>query len=279
MFLAWRPRSTPGRYATATAVVVMASLICVLLKGTIGSAGPRHFMEIAILLAAWWGGMWPGIYATLLASALREVVVSPQNKFVVDDPKQWVLLGLFLIVGIVISVLANSAQSAQRRAEVSANDARRHWEALLKAEQRTGLMARHAVEWRDRFDALIVPVMQAVYTWDPHSRELRFNKELNKLLGYRDDEMGKSVTEWLKIVHPGDRLAVESQVSAFEERHAQQTTEYRLRHKNGDYISVTDRRFTITSRPGKIDCVVGVLTDISRRKPFVEVQEPARATA
>ena len=126
---------------------------------------------------------------------------------------------------------------------------------------------------------LAEPVVQAAYVWDKHVAGLRFNGGLNALLGYSNDEVGYDVKQWLEAVHPDDRWTVESQMRSLGHQRGTLTAEYRLRHKNGTFVLVEDRRYAITSHSGEIDCVFGVLTDISRRKRVAEPQESIHAIA
>ena len=110
-------------------------------------------MTLAILLSAWWGGLWAGIYATFLGAALGNLLVAPAGSFAMNMPSKIVLLSLFLFIGTAMSILTDSMQSDQQVvAEASAAAARRNWESLLESDQRAHSIATQ-VEWRDRFDA------------------------------------------------------------------------------------------------------------------------------
>jgi signal transduction histidine kinase len=79
----------------------------------------------AVMVAAWYGGLGPGLLATVLADVAS-------NFFFMDEPRyslrfthdQGIRLGLFLVEGISISVLAGFLQRARQRAEESAAVAR-----------------------------------------------------------------------------------------------------------------------------------------------------------
>ena len=69
----------------------------------------------AVMTAAWYGGLGPGLVTTLLA-ALASLFMSPRFSLSPGNPGDAINLSLFLIEGSLISLLAAQAGSARRKA-------------------------------------------------------------------------------------------------------------------------------------------------------------------
>jgi PAS domain S-box-containing protein len=73
------------------------------------------------MFAAWYGGRGPGLLATLLSAVLANFFfISPIGSFGFDHPADAFALGLFVVTGTGITLLAHSLRSAKRIAEGAA---------------------------------------------------------------------------------------------------------------------------------------------------------------
>jgi signal transduction histidine kinase/CheY-like chemotaxis protein len=92
-----------------------------LLAPWVGDQAPYLLFTVAVMLSARYGGLWSGVTSTVLGGlvAFSLFVSSP------GAPAQWLLLGVYLAVGICLSLLAESQRTttfgvgtaAQRHAE------------------------------------------------------------------------------------------------------------------------------------------------------------------
>jgi signal transduction histidine kinase len=120
-------------YAVAVAAVALTIPVKMVLAGWLEIGGPdapereAPFMLslAAVMVAGWYGGLGPGLFATALAAATGDYFfMSPYYELGLKSPPQFVRLLLFLIEGIVISGLSQTLKAARRRAEANEREAR-----------------------------------------------------------------------------------------------------------------------------------------------------------
>jgi signal transduction histidine kinase len=127
------------RYAVAVAAVGLAALTRLGLAGVFTVESPFMLFLGAVMAAAWYGGLGPGLLATAM-STLVGALFFRHTPFAEGFTRDHELrMGLFLIEGVFISVLAETMHAARRRAERSAAVARELEHTLAEvseAEQR-----------------------------------------------------------------------------------------------------------------------------------------------
>ncbi len=90
---------------------------------------PRHLLwpfYAAVLLAAWLGGLGPGLFATILAAlAVTRLFLPSTPALMIRDAGDLIGLLLFLGVGVLFSALNARLRAAERRAESLDRELRR----------------------------------------------------------------------------------------------------------------------------------------------------------
>ncbi len=95
------------RIAVVPIAVLAAMLARILLLPILGAKLPFLLLWPAVLFSAWFGGLIPGLLTTLLA-ALSEMyfVLDPPFSFHVSNPAEAVGVVLFILLGAMVSLLA-----------------------------------------------------------------------------------------------------------------------------------------------------------------------------
>src|SRR5205807_197427 len=139
----------------------------------------------AVMIAAYFGGFWPGLLATMLSAAAANYFLTGQlRSFQVTNVNDVAALILFVLVGTIISGLCESLHRARRR--IVADERQR-------AEEAQRRRAEEAVrQSEERFRNLIFALPAAVYTTDREGRITLFNDQAVKLWGRRP-EVGKDM--------------------------------------------------------------------------------------
>ena len=107
-----------------------------------------------------------------------------------------------------------------------------------------------------------------VWDWDASKSDILFSKQWKTMLGYSEPEIGSTLDEWDRLVHPEDKKVVYREFR----RHLRGETEvyqseYRILCKDGTYKWILDRGKVIEwTKDGKPCRIIGTHTDISERK-------------
>jgi C4-dicarboxylate-specific signal transduction histidine kinase len=128
MFIEDRPPLV--RYAISVASVATAQSLASLLPAP---ADPSHFtlFFVAVMVSAWYGGLGPGLVATILSAlSIDYFFISPVHSITLDW-QAFLRLGVFLVVAVVTSYLT----TARKRAEEALRKA--HAELEERVQERT----------------------------------------------------------------------------------------------------------------------------------------------
>jgi PAS domain S-box-containing protein len=119
-----------------------------------------------------------------------------------------------------------------------------------------------------------------VWDWNVQTNEVFFSRQWKAMLGYEDHEIGNTLDEWDKRVHPADK----EQCYTDLHRHFKGETPvyqnvHRVLCKDGAYKWVLDRgKVTQWLEEGKPLRVIGTHADITERKSAEEALRESQAT-
>lgn len=123
-------------------------------------------------------------------------------------------------------------------------------------------------ESEERFRIVAEAANVMVYEVDVPSMKIHFMHGIEKLLGYRPEEIPRTVDWTLGTIHPDDRPAVEAKLREVmaDPNRDRYSIEYRVRQKSGSYITVKDTSRAIKTPEGKALRFIGGIRDITQRK-------------
>ncbi len=129
-------RSPALGYGLAVIVTLLAILLRKLLDPTLENAAPFTAHFVAIMVAAWYGGLAPSLLA--LGALLTDYsFIDLRGSLAIRDLEHQVSLGLFVVVGVVVAVLSESLHA--KDAAEAANRAKGAFPANMSHEIRTPL--------------------------------------------------------------------------------------------------------------------------------------------
>src|SRR5919107_4236745 len=128
------------RYGIAVLAVALVLLLRLLLAPLITPESPFLLLAGAVVVAAWFGGLGPGLLATALGMLVADYFFLPPHGSFTGLDVAFLPLVLFGIQGVVISSLTEALRVARSRAEQGALEARTHQESLRWSEERFRLL-------------------------------------------------------------------------------------------------------------------------------------------
>src|SRR5215210_7016990 len=117
-----------ARYGVAVLAVALVLLLKLLLNPLITQQSPFLLMAGAVMVGAWFGGFGPGLLATVLgALAADYFFLAPVGSFT-GLGVGFLPFTLFVLQGLLISVLVEALHSVRQRAEARTLEIRRKQE-------------------------------------------------------------------------------------------------------------------------------------------------------
>jgi two-component system sensor kinase FixL len=177
------PRVSPlaSRYLLGLGAFAAALLLRYLLRDSFGLKVPFLQFYPAIIVAAWYGGLGPGILTTALSTGAAMYFLLPPAGFAVADRTEKLALGVFAATGLVISWLNHRlhlAEAAQREAAAI---------ATARAE---------------RLGAILNTTIDGIIVIDAKGRIEAFNRGAEQLFGYPEYEVvGRNVSMLMPSPH------------------------------------------------------------------------------
>ncbi len=235
------------------------------LAGVLGESVPYLQFFPAVMLAAWIGGLGPGLGATAFAGLLSAYFfLEPVRSFAIRNTADLVSLPLFVaIAGAMVLVI-----DSLRRAE----DAQRSNAELATARARDVAEAAEAISTtRRRLADVVANVPGVVWeAWgkpDAASQRVDFVSDYARvLLGYEPHEWTSTRNFWLTVVHPDDRERAAAEAAAIYASGDKGRSEFRWVHRDGHVVWVEAHSQVVLDDHGNPIGMRGVTLDISDRK-------------
>lgn len=250
----------PARYGGALAAVGGALAAQVLVRPFVEYETPFLLFSGAVMVAAFFGGLGPGLFATLLSTAVSDYFfIPPLGTFFFEHAWGDFGLAVFALEGVLISALAAAMHAARGRAEASALEVEEGQRALQHSEE--------------RFRSLVQNSSDIVALLDRDGAILYESPAVERVLGFRPEErIGSNA---LDLLHPDDADSVGRVFAEILQRPGvRASAEYRVRDKQGRW-----RHFEAVGANLLEDPAVGGIVvnsrDVTGRK---EIEEELRAT-
>jgi PAS domain S-box-containing protein len=229
-------------YLVAIGATLMASLLRASLSAWLGHDLPYVTFFAAVLAAAWFGGLWPGLLATALSVATAVTfLVMPVVRAGGLHPGHVVGIVIFGITGWLISA--------------AADELRRTRDA-------------HALE-AERLRTTLRSIGDGVVVTNRHGEVLSLNPVAEQLTGWTsEDARQRPLTEVFRIVHEDTRAPVENPaLRALREGAVIGLANHTLLlARDGSEAPIDDSAAPIREANGRIAGSVLVFRDVSERR-------------
>jgi PAS domain S-box-containing protein len=179
------------RYAFTVITVALSTLFRLALDPLLGLKAPFILYFPTVVLCAWFGGLWPGVLSAIISALIAwYVFFPPQFSLTVSDPTAPAQLFIFMLAGVLISLLAESLHRSRRRTEES------------EAKER---------EQRERLRVTLESIGDAVIATDATGQVTFMNHVAETLTAWQYDEASdKPLEEVFHILNEQTREGVEN---------------------------------------------------------------------
>ncbi len=233
-------------YVVALGVTTLAVFARWLLDGLLKQDLPYATYYMAVALAAWYGGFWPGALSIILCvTAAASMTLSPRGTLEIHRLSDAIGLVLFIGTGLLILLITDQNRRALQRAENS---------------------AREVIHQREWFHVTLRSIGDGVIATDNESRVTFLNEVAEKLTGWPSNEaIGKPLVEIFAIVNEQTRLPVDDLVKKVlrEGKVVGMANHTLLIGREGSEHPIDDSAAPILNDDGTIGGVVLVFRDVT----------------
>ncbi|MBD2260545.1 PAS domain S-box protein [Pseudanabaena sp. FACHB-2040] len=167
-------------YAVAVFSVALAVGISLSL-GPLIRPTPTSLFFVAVMVSAWWGGLGPGLVATVLSTlAIHYGFIAPYHSLNTPEVGSIIRLGVFVMAALLISGLNESCRNAMRR------------EQRLRADSEAAQGEAHAA--KERLETVLASINDGFYRLDRSWRFTYVNDRFCQITGMeREDVLNESL--------------------------------------------------------------------------------------
>ncbi len=245
------------RYGLAVALSLGVLLLKLLLAEAFEVRTPFVFYTLAVLAAAWYGGVLPGLTATIISTVTAYYFFLLPYGAYYEASSAAVEVLVFLIQSAVVVwfvSLVHQARGHVQRAHASLEDeleGRRHAEGRLRTTVK-------------QLETHVENTPLAVVEFDPEFRITRWNSRAEQIFGWTSEEvLGQSLNGW-RWVHPDDH-----QVAATVDRLRNGETgvfcHNRNYRKDGSLATMDWYNSALHDESGRITSILSIGQDVTER--------------
>ncbi len=122
-------------------------------------------------------------------------------------------------------------------------------------------------ESNEKYDIVAKATSDTIWDWKIQEDSLTWNKGIEVIFGYSQDEVGSSSKWWFEKIHPEDSIKMSIKLYSFIEQKTENwQDQYRFKCANGTYKYVLDRGFLLKDEEGKAIRMIGAIQDITKQK-------------
>ncbi len=211
----------------------------------------------AVMLAALYGGLGPGLLATVFSALLADYFwIKPAGQLLHRDFDDWMSLATFVLSCIAISWITEAMYRAQSRA------LKAETQAQLAAERERAAEALR--EERDFTAAVLDTAGALVVVLDPKGRIKRFNRACESLTGYREAEVLGRIF-WEFLIPPEDLPGVRETWHRLRAGGFPNTHENHWLAKDGSRRLIAWANTAIVRPTDEIEYIIATGLDITER--------------
>lgn len=249
-------RSQLLRYGVAVLSVVLATVPMLLLDPLLAmTKSPFLLFFGAVMVSAWYGGFGPGLLATILSGLISTYLFLPPIYSFSLDLVTGLRLGLFLLEGVLFSVLAGTLRTAKQRIE-------RAFFKLRISEE--------------RYRRLVDTANEGIWVIDPNGRTDYVNPQMAEMLGCSTQEVqDRSIFDFLdQTARLEAQYCLDQGAQGIRAQY-----DWRFRRKDGTELWAIVSTSPILNDVGQFLGTFAMVMDVTQRRQVEEHNQQLAAQA
>jgi PAS domain S-box-containing protein len=122
-------------------------------------------------------------------------------------------------------------------------------------------------ESNEKYDIVAKATSDTIWDWKIQEDSMSWNKGIENVFGYSQDQVGDSSTWWFDKIHPEDSIKMSIKLYSFIEQKTEKwQDQYRFKCADNSYKYVLDRGFLLKDENGKAVRMIGAIQDITKQK-------------
>lgn len=122
-------------------------------------------------------------------------------------------------------------------------------------------------ESNERYDIVSKATSDIIWDWKIQEDSMSWNKGIETIFGYTEDQVGNSSKWWFDKIHPEDSIKMSIRLYSFIEQKTEKwQDQYRFKCADDSYKYVLDRGFILKDENGKSVRMIGAIQDITKQK-------------
>jgi PAS domain S-box-containing protein len=139
-----------------------------------------------------------------------------------------------------------------------------------RIEQNLQRAVEELTEWRNRYEAADQINGLLFYKWNSQTEAVTWGHNVEQVFGYSREELSGSIEQWMELIHPDDLEKIIQELNRVIASKEPLHIEYRMRQKDGTYITLEDKGLFYPDSSGNLNQMVGFVANITERKQAQE---------
>ena len=184
-----------------------------------------------------------------------------------SDPADWIgRYGRVALSGEEARFEQHSEALGKRYSVLAFSPRRGQFASVFKDVTERRRAEAAVAEWKNRYEGAVEASGHLLYDWDSEAGEVTYGGDLERILGYSEEEMVGGLAHWIGLIHPEDRPGFENAIDRLLETHEPAHLRYRVRRKDGEYIHVEDDGSFILDAAGQARRMLGFVKDVTEQR-------------
>ncbi len=242
------------------------------------TVAPLHAFPVAlafpaIVLSAWFLGMWGGASCTLAEAVLVGLTLAKtKERFPNGNVPEEVPLAIFLVVSLVLGWAVR--RLAQQRTQLRTQELQQRL-IISQAEHQLADERAHISEALRERDEVLQSAFESngmgLWVQDYEHDISHWSNEIYRIAGREVGSAGPGFNAWLAWIHPEDAEGVKNTLTQARESGKNYQQQYRILWPDGSVRWIESQGRCQCDSKGQVTRMLGVLADVTRRKLTEEV--------